>query len=463
MAYVMMKYVQKRGKQGWRYRRKVPEGLRTVLGKIEIVVPLGKSQAEMMRRYPQVHARAEALLSSATAQAGRTPARQQTAASERELFEATKGFLRNKGFDPTFDMVVDLDDPKSVAEWAARSYAADRLVDEYDIDPETGDPSGISHIDYLRIRALNEGLPTPPAPTFADAVKLYRKEQIGANTKRQMQLDRILDLFKAAISLDTPLTKISRSDARQVRDEMLDHVSSSSVERYLNTVRAVINFGLNEYDLRGLSNPFQGVNPKKDIKTEADTDRDRKRPFPPEDLKATRERILNHASADLRLIWRILEGTGCRLSEVTGLQVADVYLGHQFPYLDLAFRPNRRLKNNASIRRVPLVGDALEATQEAVEVAAGTEFLFAGYALNNGGSRASAALGKHVRACVADSKITTHSLRHTMKERLVAAGVDSAIQDAILGQSSGAVSLGYGSVLSRLEAGHRALIATLPG
>lgn len=459
MAYVMMKYVQKRGKNGWRYRRKVPESLREALGKTEIVIPLGKSQAEMMRRYPQVHALVEKLLSLAEV---KSSSQQQSNASEREQYEAVKAFLREKGFDPSFDMVVDPDNPKTTAEWGARTYMADRIVDEYDIDPETGDPSGVSAFDYLRIWALNGGLPTPPAPTFADAAKLYRKEQIGDNTKRQMQLDRVLDLFKAVVGLDTPLTKISRSDARRVRDEMLDHVSASSAQRYLNTVRAVINFGLNEYDLRGLSNPFKGVNPRKDVKTEADKARGAKLPFSPEQLRATRERIYKHASGELRLIWRILEGTGCRLSEITGLLVSDVHLDHRYPYLDLAFRPNRRLKNKGSIRRAPLVGDALEAAREAVRAAGEGQFLFAGYALSEGGSRASAALGKHVRAAVADRKITTHSLRHTMKERLVAAGIDSAVQNAILGHASGAASEDYGSILSRLEAGHSKLTALPP-
>jgi len=461
MAYVIMKYVQKRGKQGWRYRRKVPEGLRAVLGQTEIVIPLGKSQAEMMRRYPQVHARAEVLLSSATAQAGRTPARQQTAASKRELFEATKVSLRDRGFDPTFDMVVDLDDPKSVAAWAARSHAADRLVDEYNIDPETGDPVGVSISDYLLIRALNGGLPTPPAPTFADAAKLYRKVEIGDNTKRQMQLDRILVLFKAALSVDTPLTKISRSDARQVRDEMLDHVSASSAERYLNTVRAVFNYGLKEYDVQGLSNPFHGVNPKTDVKTEADTPRGERLPFTTEALKATRERILSHASPDLGLIWRILEGTGCRLSEVRGLPLTDVSLDKQHPYLDVAYRPNRRLKNKSSIRRVPLVGDALDAAREAMAAASGGVYLFPRYALDKDGGKLSAAFGKHVRACVADKKVTTSSLRHNMKDRLVIAGVDGIIHDFILGHTFGKVSERYGTPQARMLAGHVALTSML--
>jgi integrase len=88
--------------------------------------------------------------------------------------------------------------------------------------------------------------------------------------------------------------------------------------------------------------------------------------YTPEQLIKTRTRILDHASPDLQRIWRTLRGTGCRLAEVTGLLVEDVKIDHGTPYLDLKFHPHRRLKNAGSVRRVPLVGDALDAAKEAL-------------------------------------------------------------------------------------------------
>jgi len=70
--------------------------------------------------------------------------------------------------------------------------------------------------------------------------------------------------------------------------------------------------------------------------------------------------------------------------------------------------------------------------------------LFPAYGRPNGASSASAALGKHVRAVVTDPKVTTHSLRHLMKDRFRLAGVSKADQDIVLGHSSGRVGEDYG-------------------
>ena len=56
---------QPSGKSHYRYRRKVPLPLRPILGKTEIILALGKTQAEALRRYPKVHAQAEQQLAAA--------------------------------------------------------------------------------------------------------------------------------------------------------------------------------------------------------------------------------------------------------------------------------------------------------------------------------------------------------------------------------------------------------------
>ena len=62
-----VEYVQERGKRSksFRYRRKVPPALKTILGKGEIVIPLGKTKAEALRSYGEVHREAEAVLAAA--------------------------------------------------------------------------------------------------------------------------------------------------------------------------------------------------------------------------------------------------------------------------------------------------------------------------------------------------------------------------------------------------------------
>jgi hypothetical protein len=58
---------------------------------------------------------------------------------------------------------------------------------------------------------------------------------------------------------------------------------------------------------------------------------------------------------------------------------------------------------------------------------------------------------------VTDSKATTHSLRHLIKDRLRLAGVSKSDQDIVLGHSSGSVGEDYGGDEARLEVARRAL------
>jgi integrase len=122
---------------------------------------------------------------------------------------------------------------------------------------------------------------------------------------------------------------------------------------------------------------------------------------------------------------------------------------------------------------VPLVGDALEAAKEAlkatgagVQGSSGVAGLVPAYCREGGPTAASAALMKHVRAVVADKKVTTHSLRHLMKDRLRLAEVDIQRQEALMGHSSGKVAEDYGGSATRLllakEALERALAVSIP-
>ena len=60
---IEVQHVQKRGKAGWRYRRKVPTNLRGILGKTEIVI--GRSDQEALKKYAKAHAEAEYQLKDA--------------------------------------------------------------------------------------------------------------------------------------------------------------------------------------------------------------------------------------------------------------------------------------------------------------------------------------------------------------------------------------------------------------
>lgn len=207
--------------------------------------------------------------------------------------------------------------------------------------------------------------------------------------KKTLELDRIFKLVSEALRSDRALVSLKREDAKEVRDHMLDGRKPSSVNRYLNVVRAVVNHAIREYDLAGSANPF--MNLEAAPKDKAEPDRDKRRPFTAEELKDTTARILVLANPALQRIWQMLEGTGCRPAEVAGLRVSDVHLDHVIPHMTVEWHDDRRIKNAVSRRRVPLLGTALDAAKAVVKAAGGSAMLFPAYGRPNGASSASAA------------------------------------------------------------------------
>lgn len=419
-------------------------------------MPLGATEQEALKRYPRVHAEAEKLFSEAVKRA-QGPVPTEYAYFRDGIAAARKmGFRQDRDFPHPREIEQD-------ADWQARLKVVEKLARKYDPNfdsLEDDDDDDIPTIipteaDSALAQALVLNPAGTPAPTLEDAKRLYLKERVGGDEIKQMELERVFRLVREALGKDRKLASIKREDAKDVRDHMLDGRKASSVDRYLNVVRAVINHAIREFDLVGAANPF--MNLEAAPKDRAEPDRDKRRPFTLDEVTAITARIASYAKGDLRHIWSLLNGTGCRLAEVSGLRVADVHLDHAIPHLTVEWHDDRRIKNKVSRRNVPLIGEALKAAKEAVEAAGNATMLFPAYGRPRGPASASAALGKHVRACVADPKATTHSLRHLMKDRLRLAGVNKSDQDIVLGHSSGSVGEDYGGDEARLEVARRAL------
>ncbi|MER8391861.1 hypothetical protein NKH10_08120 [Mesorhizobium sp. M1340] len=241
-----------------------------------------------------------------------------------EQFKSGQQYVRRLQLDPEWSGSDDEHDSETLR----REIIAEQIAAKYPLDDQ-GNPTGISFEDAATLRALmygaRQGL---PAPTLEDAKRLYLKERVGDDETKQMELERVFKLVRAALGTDRKLASIKRADAKEVRDHMLDGRKASSVDRYLNVVRAVINHAMRDFDLSGVTNPF--MNLEAASKDKAEPNKDKRRPFTLDEVTA---RISYHAKADLQHIWTILNGTGCRLAEVSGLRVTDVHLDHAIPHL----------------------------------------------------------------------------------------------------------------------------------
>ena len=126
-----------------------------------------------------------------------------------------------------------------------------------------------------------------------------------------------------------------------------------------------------------------------------------------------------------------------------GLEVQDVDLQER----SVKIRPNgiRGLKTKGSRRTLPLSHRVLEVLQEHRQGKKEGEAIFPKYARPRGNDAASAMLMKRFRKQITERKLTMHSLRHRMKDKLRNTGCQEAISMAILGHGSNTVASNYGS------------------
>ncbi|UWP91405.1 tyrosine-type recombinase/integrase [Aliiroseovarius crassostreae] len=315
--------------------------------------------------------------------------------------------------------------------------------------------------------------PEPPV-TMLDAKEMYRKERMnGAEGRNQKnRLERVCRRVETALG---PLHKLAlvdlkREHARELRDSMLatkkrdgSLLSPSSVRRELDMIRAMVSLAITEYDLQGKAyNPFEGLEVVME-NSAPETEWDKRDPLPRDVILSMRERMNGKLRKPaLGLIWRLLEGTGCRGAEIVGLRSEDVCVDCAHPHIRVMWHEERRVKTKVSIRSVPLVGDALEAAKEALKLAGGERMLFSDYAYEGGPDAVSQALMKHLRKFTKNKRHVVYSLRHNMKDLLILAKVPERDEHLILGHSLGGVgNRVYGGGETKLkvatEAMHKAI------
>lgn len=224
-------------------------------------------------------------------------------------------------------------------------------------------------------------------------------------------------------------------------------------------VRAMVSVAITEHDLQGKAhNPFDGLEVAK-ANAAPETEWEKRDPLPRDIILAMRSEITGKfRRPELPLIWRLLEGTGCRGSEIVGLRVEDVDVEGPYPHIRVQWHEDRRVKTKVSIRSVPLIGDALAAAFEALSVSKGEKMLFPHYAYEGGADAVSQNLMKKLRKHTQNKRHVVYSLRHNMKDYLVSAGVPERDEHRILGHSLGGVgNRVYGGDEAKLRAATEAM------
>lgn len=302
--------------------------------------------------------------------------------------------------------------------------------------------------DAKRLRNAGQVVETPKPdvaplviqrkPTLEEAVDFYIVERVSgtefAQRKRKTRLATMLRKVKEALGGDVPsLPDWTIENAYEVRDFLLSNkaVKPSTVRRDLNDLKGVFSL-YKDKKLRSMDNPFAGLDLPAHLAATI-SDEEVRDPLPETVLTAARALILEKANPDLQLIWRLLEGTGCRVAEIAGLRTQDIIVDGATPHIKIIVHEGRRVKNASSKRDVPLVGDAFSAACDVLKMGGRGGYAFPRYSGPTGPNTASQSLMKWLRKISGNPLHVVHSLRHNMADRCDFAGVSPTDKAAILG------------------------------
>ena len=413
MPLKLPRYVFRRANGSFRYKRNVPLHLRALIGKATLYRQLGDSYKEAMQNLPLIHARIEALLEG----------EKEKSARDRSI-EIIRGALG----DEVADMVL----ANAVPEYSEIEDALNEL----------GKALHKQKLPSEIVEQVYSGKLRQEVITLETVLKdyvAYKSDTPKAEKEIKQRVERLRKDMQHIYGKQklkyVSLSDISRQDANDLRDHLLSRVSANSAVRMLGVVRTAINHAIVEHSLN-IPNVFTNLR----IKGAGASKLDR---LPLSDTQVVH---LETAYSNDTTAWALfvcLRDTGCRVSEIAGLRVKDCDTDKEC--LIISPTPWRTLKTNNSQRSVPLSPKAIKTLDE---VSQGKDLeapLFPQYAKERGGDNCSAMLMKRLRTIITDKKLTMHSLRHRMKDKLRNTCCPEAISMAILGHGSNTVAANYGS------------------
>jgi len=413
MPLKLPRYVFRRANGSFRYKRNVPLHLRALIGKATLYRQLGDSYKEAMQNLPLIHARIEALLEG----------EKEKSARERSI-EIIRGALG----DEVADMVL----ANAVPEY---SEIEDALNDLGKALHKQKLPSEI--VEQVYSGKLRQEVIT--LETVLKDYVAYKSDTPKAEKEITQRVERLRKDMQHIYGKQklkyVSLSDISRQDANDLRDHLLSRVSANSAVRMLGVVRTAINHAIVEHSLN-IPNVFTNLR----IKGAGASKLDR---LPLSDTQVVHLETAYSNDITAWALFVCLRDTGCRVSEIAGLRVKDCDTDKEC--LIISPTPWRTLKTNNSQRSVPLSPEAIKALEEVSQGKDPEAPLFPQYAKERGGDNCSAMLMKRLRTIITDKKLTMHSLRHRMKDKLRNTGCPEAISMAILGHGSNTVAANYGS------------------
>lgn len=242
---------------------------------------------------------------------------------------------------------------------------------------------------------------------------------------------------------DVPIEKITRQNAITLYHWWLDRINGvKGPSAKPSTAKKDFTHLMTLYDeyFRYMGD-FDRMNPFRNLIFK-NMDNDTGVPFPTELIKDmfVSKKFLN-LNFEARMIFFAFADTGCRPSELCGLDASNIHLDAPVPYIEIKDKENRKLKTNSSNRTIPLVGTALEAFKKFPKG-------FKKYKLNE--TSLSQVVNKFLKKnkFKITPKHTFYSLRHSIIDRMEEVGIEEEFRHRILGHALKQQKYGDGGSLA---------------
>jgi integrase len=290
--------------------------------------------------------------------------------------------------------------------------------------------------------------PEPPKASVLFSHALSRWQSLrGPAPKTVLDAERRVAELQTFLGHDR-LDQLTPEQVSDWRTQLIEQSATTTVKRKLALVRAVLQAAAAD----GLPINPQAIErlSSKGLRESGGTRRQR-RPFTQQEaaLLWTLSRHQQGPRPFDRWAFPLGLSLGCRLEELAGLQREDVREIDGVWVVEIQPTEDRRLKNDSSVRRVPIPQRLEEEgfISWAQQQEAGLLFPEPDppAADPRRSHYASIRLGKLIRqqAGIADPTAVFHSCRHTVAQSLVDAGIEQRLIEQILGHSSRSMTARY--------------------
>jgi integrase len=298
-----------------------------------------------------------------------------------------------------------------------------------------GHPLELTAEEQLKLKALETGKPPEIDLSVSAAYEVYLEQHLRGREDKaaKVSVDQFIEFAG-----DVELKSITRRTVTKWFGHLSDvrRQAPGTLRKRLTMMKAIYNYVLDQELVSG-SNPFARAKMSKDMEGAVNE----RLPFHTVHLEAIdRYLATSKVQDETRHVVSLLKHTGCRPSEIGGLRAEDIILTGDVPFIVVRWTDERRLKTQQSTRRIPLIGEGLEAAR-AARLARPQGWLFPSLAptsneANDNPNMSARIRGVIRRAGVHNSpKLVPYSFRHTVAAALdQSPGLTQIIRDRVLGR-----------------------------